>query len=252
MKISKLISGVAAAVVAASMLAVSASATNWSAASYADNDPATVSIISSDENSVTFTATADGAQAKCRITVGDLLSDEDAAKVKSATWNVSYDVSKSKDGAWLGGGTYFGCKNSTGYDLSSYLTDGGYTDTTLTTTDSAKFLLPSEVLKSDSELVFIDWSSSNLVSNGVTITISDLKFFDADGNELAQKPYAGAAAADDTAAADTAAADTAVTDAAPAADATTTTAATGNVASAAIISVMAAAALAAVAAKKRK
>ena len=87
----------------------------------------------------------------------------------------------------------------------------------------------------------MDWSGQDLVANGITLTISDLHFYDADGNEIAQKDYSGAA-------------DTAVetTEAAPAADATTTSTATGNTAAAAIASVMAVAGVAAIAAKKRK
>lgn len=69
----------------------------------------------------------------------------------------------------------------------------------------------------------------------MTVTISDLKFFDGDGNELPQKAFAGAASA-------------------PAADngAATTSATTGNAAVASIAAVMAVAGVAAIAAKKRK
>ena len=68
-----------------------------------------------------------------------------------------------------------------------------------------------------------------------------MSLYDADGNEIAQKDYSGAA---DTAAE--------TTEAAPAADATTTSTATGNTAAAAIASVMAVAGAAAVASRKRK
>lgn len=243
MKISKISAIVAAAAVAVSMAAVSASATNWANASYADNDPNTVKIIATDENKVSFTSTADGIACKARVTVNELLEAGDIEKVKSATWTVTYDIPEgTPGGSGLGGGTYFGCKNSATYWLSPDVYDdagvGSWGNTTYSLEDSVKFLLPTEVLTADSELVFMDWSSHEAMSS-ITVTISDLKFFDADGNEIAQKAYAGAASS---------VADTAT----PAADSSTTSTATGNVPAAAIAGVMALAGAAAAAAKKRK
>ena len=243
MKISKISAVVAAAAVAVSMAAVSASATNWANASYADDDPNTVKIISTDENKVSFTSTADGTTCKARITVSELLEAGDIEKVKSASWTVTYDIPEGTAGGnGVGGGTYFGCKNSTGYWISpdEYDDDGvGHWGTgTYTAADDVKFLLPTEVLTADSELVFMDWSNHEAIT-AMTVSISDLKFFDADGNELAQKAYAGAASS---------AADTAT----PAADSSTTSTATGNVPAAAVAGVMAVAGAAAVATKKRK
>lgn len=242
MKISKISAVVAAAAVAVSMAAVSASATNWAKASYADNDPNTVKIIATDENKVSFTSTSDGAACKARVTVSDILEAGDIEKVKSATWTVTYEIPEgTAAGNGVGGGTYFGCKNSTQYWISPEYDDDGnayWANTTYTATDDAKFLLPTEVLTADSELVFMDWSSHEAIT-AMTISISDLKFFDADGNEIAQKAYEGAAAP---------AADTAT----PAADSSTTSTATGNVPAAAVAGVMAVAGLAAAAAKKRK
>lgn len=245
MNMKKIISSVAAVAMAASLMAVAANATNWSAASYADNDPNTVSIISTSEDKVEFTATADGTAAKARILVGDVLDEADAAKVKSASWTVTYTIPEgTAAGNGVGGGTYFGCKNSTGYWISPDYDDDGnayWANTTYTAEDNVKFLLPTDVLAADSELVFMDWSNHEAIT-AMTVAISDLKFFDADGNEIAQKAYAGAAEAT---------ADTA--EEAPAADTAATTAtATGNASAAAIVGVMAVAGAAAIAAKKRK
>lgn len=243
MKISKVLAAIAAAATAASMIAVSASATNWANASYADDNPDTVKVISVDENKASFTATADGQAAKLRITVGELLEEADVANVKSASWTVTYEIPDgTAAGNGVGGGTYFGIKNSTGYWISpDYDEDGNpyWGSGTYTAADEAKFLLPTEVLAADSELVFMDWSNHEAIT-AMTVSISDLKFFDGDGNEIAQKAYAGAASAP--------AAD------APAADngAATTSAGTGNTTVAAIAAVMAAAGVAAIAAKKRK
>lgn len=244
MKISKVLAAIAAAATAVSMIAVSTSATNWANASYADDDPNTVKVISTDENKASFTATADGQAAKLRITVGELLEDADIANIKSATWTVTYDIPEgTAAGNGVGGGTYFGCKNSTGYWISPDVYDdagvGSWGTTTYTATDEAKFLLPTEVLTADSELVFMDWSNHEAIT-AMTVTISDLKFFDGDGNELPQKAFAGAASA--PAATEAPAADTAPT----------TTASTGNATVASIAAVMVAAGVAAIAAKKRK
>ena len=244
MKISKFLSAIAATATAVSMIAVSASATNWANASYADDDPSTVKVISVDENKASFTATADGAAAKLRITIGELLEEADVANVKSATWTVTYEIPEgTAAGNGVGGGTYFGIKNSTGYWISPDYDDDGnayWGSSTYTATDEAKFLLPTEVLAADSELVFMDWSNHEAIT-AMTVSISDLKFFDGDGNEIAQKAYAGAASA--PAAAETPAADN---------GAATTSATTGNTTAASIAAVMAAAGVAAIAAKKRK
>ena len=288
MKLKKIAAMIAAAAAAVSMMAMDVAATNWANASYADNDPNTVKIISTDENKVVFGATGDGIAMKCRVVAGDLIAAEDLPKVKSASWTVTYDVSAAKEFTWLGGGTYAAFKNSsTQYSVDAtydeFSNPVSYEGATLTFNDSVKYLMAKETLAADSEFVFMDWSNTNLASNGITMTVSNLKFFDGDGNEIAQLPYGASAeaapaeteaapaeteaapveddeediAVDDTdvdeAPAETEAAP-AETEAAPApvADATTTPAATGNVAVASIAAVMAVAGAAAVAAKKRK
>ena len=245
MNMKKIISSVAAVAMAASLMAVAAEATNWANASYADDDPSTVNVISTSEDKADFTATADGTTAKLRVSAADLLDDADLANVKSASWTVTYTIPEgTAAGNGVGGGTWFACKNSTGYWISPDYDDDGnayWANTTYTAQDDVKFLLPTDTLAADGEIVFMDWSNHEAITN-MTISISDLKFFDADGNEIAQKAYAGAAEAT---------AET--TEEAPAADTAATTAtATGNASAAAIAAVMAAAGVAAVAAKKRK
>lgn len=234
MNIKKILSCAAAAAIAASVMSVSAYATNWANASYADNDPNTVNVISVDESKAEFTATADGSAAKLRITVGELLEDSEIAKIKSATWKVTYTIPEGTPaGNGVGGGTWFGVGNSDSYWISPDSDADGnacWSNTTYTVDDGVKFLLPTEVLSADSELVFMDWSSHEAITK-MTVAISDLKFFDADGNELAQKAFASAA---------------------PAADANTTSTATGNTAAAVIASVMALAGAAAIASRKNK
>ena len=246
MKISKISAAIAAAAMAVSMVAVSASATNWSTATYADNDPTEATIVSTDENKVVFKNNGNEVYVKCLVHLGDLIAPEDFSKIRSATWNVTYDIpADAPAGNGLSGGTYFMGKNSTGYWINADYDDAGnpnWSSGTYTSPDDAKFLMANEYesLTAESELVFMDWTAnagSDVVTNGdVTITVSDLKFFDADGNEIAQLPYAGGSSS------------------APAADtgAATTAPATGNVPAAVMASVMAVAGVAVVASRKRK
>ncbi|MGN0603046.1 MAG: hypothetical protein ACI4I2_03640 [Oscillospiraceae bacterium] len=251
MNMKKTVSGIAAAVMAVSALSIAATAADWSKASYADDDPNTVSIVSTDANGVTFTQAVGGGSCKARIMLVDILANpEDASKIKSGSWDVTYTGLSSLTGTeigWLGGGTWCASTNSAGFGLSPKETNEDGTtvwDDTQTVSDSFKYLLPTQVPTdaAEAEYVFMDWSGQDLVANNITVTVSNLKFFDEDGNEIAQKEYGGAS----DAAADT-------TDDAPAADTTATTStATGNTTAAAIASVMAVAGAAAIAAKKRK
>lgn len=200
MKLKKIAAMIAAAAAAVSMMAMDVAATNWANASYADNDPNTVKIISTDENKVVFGATGDGIAMKCRVVAGDLIAAEDLPKVKSASWTVTYDVSAAKEFTWLGGGTYAAFKNSsTQYSVDAtydeFSNPVSYEGATLTFNDSVKYLMAKETLAADSEFVFMDWSNTNLASNGITMTVSNLKFFDGDGNEIAQLPYGASAEA---------------------------------------------------------
>ena len=247
MNMKKTVSAIAAAAMAVSALSIAATAADWSKASYADDDPNTVSIVSTDANGVTFTQAVGGGSCKARITLVDILANpEDASKVKSGSWDVTYTGLSSLTGTeigWLGGGTWAATCNSTGFGLAPTETkEDGTTvwEDTQTVSDSFKYLLDTQVPTdaAEAEYVFMDWSGQDLVANNITVTVSNLKFFDADGNELAQKEYAGAA---DT------------TADAPAADTTATApVATGNASAAVILSVMAVAGAAAIAAKKRK
>ncbi len=250
MNMKKVLSMTAAAAMAVSMMSIAADAADWSKTGYADDDPTTVEIISTSADGVTFTQQVAGGSCKARITLVDILANaDDASKVKSGSWKVTYNGLSSLTGTdigWLGGGCYAATCNSAGFGLApnEWAEDGTTVwEDTQTVEDSFKYLLPTQVPAdaSEAEFVFMDWSGQDLVANGITLTISDLHLYDADGNEIAQKDYSGAA---DTAAE--------TTEAAPAADATTTSTATGNTAAAAIASVMAVAGVAAIAAKKRK
>ena len=257
----KKISTIAAAIAAAAMMAMSASATNWATASYADDNPDTVSIISTAENEVVFTQAVDSTAAKCRVTLVNILENpDDVSKIKSGSWKITYKGLAGTDIQGVGGGTYCATSNSTSYWVSpTFNEDGTVTwEDEVVCEDSFKYLLPSHVPTdaSTAEFVFMDWSNSALANNNVTITISDFKLFDENGNEIAQKAYAGEAAATEEAPAEEAPAAEeaapATTEEAPASDNNVANASTGNASAAVIAGVMGVAAVAAVAAKKRK
>ncbi|MDE6592399.1 MAG: hypothetical protein K2K57_04965 [Oscillospiraceae bacterium] len=279
MKIKKLLAGVTA-FAAISALSVSTSAADWSQTGYADDDPSTVNIISTSADGITFTASSDDSACKARITLSEILADPaDVSKVYSGSWTVTYDGLSSISGTeigWMGGGTYAATCNSAGYGLSP--NDWGEDGTAIwedsqSVEDSFKWLLPSQVPTdaAEAEFVFMDWSGQPLVSNGITVSISNLKLFDKDGNEIAQKAYGGEASApaavedtsddaetvedtsDETAAApaETEAATEAAV-ATPDADTTATAPVkTGNTSAAAIAAVMAVAGAAALVSKKK-
>lgn len=252
MKIKKLLAGVTA-FAAISALSVSTSAADWSQTGYADDDPSTVNIISTSADGITFTASSDESACKARITLSEILADPaDVSKVYSGSWTVTYDGLSSISGTeigWMGGGTYAATCNSAGYGLSP--NDWGEDGTAIwedsqSVEDSFKWLLPSQVPTdaAEAEFVFIDWSGQPLVSNGITVSISNLKLFDKDGNEIAQKEYGGAASAP--------AATEAAVAATPDADTTATAPVkTGNTSAAAIAAVMAVAGAAALVSKKK-
>lgn len=261
------LAAVAAAAAMCAMVSASASAADWSQTGYADDDPSTVSIVSTSADGVVFTQTTDGVAAKARITLDQILADPaDASKLYSGTWTVVYHGLAGSDIQGVGGGCYAGTCNSTTYWLSpEFNEDGTVTwDDEVSVEDSFKYLLPSQVPTdaASTEYVFMDWANANFVSNNVTIEIKDLKLFDKDGNEIAQKEYSGAAeaateeaapaedaAVEETAAEEVAAEET--TEAAPEADATTPVAATGNTAAASIAAVMAVAGAAALISKRK-
>lgn len=274
MNTKKILSVVAASAMALSISAVSASAADWSQSSYADDDPDTCNIISTDENGVTAQQTSSGAKTKVRLTLNKILKNpDDASKIYSGTYKVTYtglDALDPNAANWVGGGLYAATTNSTTFGVSPATDDEGAFlawDHEITLDDDFKYLLPSQVPTdaSTAEFVFMDWSGQDLLSAGVTVTFSDLHLYDSDGNELEQLGY-GEYAGDDAIAVE-ATEDTtedtsvdessdsstdAATDAAPASDDTTDSSSTGNVSAAAIAGVMAVAAGAAVAMRKRK
>lgn len=262
MNIKKIASVAAAAAMAVSIAAVSASAADWSQAGYADDNPDTVNIVSTDENGVVAAQVVDATAVKVRITLDQILADPaDVANVYSGTYKMTYKGLAGTDIQGVGGGLYAATCNSTTFWLSpEFNEDGSVTwEDEVVAEDEFKWLLPSQVPESaaDAEFVFMDWSNSNFLSNNVTITVSDLHLFDKDGNEIAQKAYGGGgeAAPEATEEAAPEATEEAATEEvapAPTSDDVSASVATGNVSAAAIASVMAVAAAAAVASKKRK
>lgn len=195
-----------AAVAVMAALCSHASAADWSKTTYADGNPDTCKLISTDENGATWTAAVDGDLGKIMITIGDVVeNEEDIQKIYSGSWKITYNglsAFSGTDVGWLGGGTYVCTGNSATYSLSpdSWDEDGkAVWEDSQTVEDSFKWLLPSSVpADGTAQLVFMDWSGQPMLSKGVTFTVSDLKLFDKEGNEIPQKAYSGSAAAAET------------------------------------------------------
>lgn len=215
MNMKKIISSIAAIAMTASLMTVADNAADWSKASYADDDPTTVEIVSTSADGVTFTQQVAGGSCKARITLVDVLANaEDVSKIKSGSWKLTYTGLSNLNGTeigWLGGGCYVATGNSAGFNLApnEWAEDGTVIwEDTQTVEDSFKYLLPTSVPTdaANAEFVFMDWSGQDLVANGITLTISDFHLYDEDGNEIAQKAYAAdeaeAPAEDTTAAAE--------------------------------------------------
>lgn len=191
----KRIAAVACAAALASVMSISVSAADWSQASYADNDPNTGNVMVADKDFVIFTNTAAITDiAKCRITLDNVIQNpDDAQNIWSMTWKVTYNniTTDFKADSGLAGGAYVFYKNSREYkilpdsydseDKGIWGTGAVYTiDDSWTRTDSDRAPVPED------EIVFMDWSYADIAGQGVTVTISDLKLFDKDGNEIPQ------------------------------------------------------------------
>ena len=269
MKTRKVFAGIAA-VAAASALSVSVCAADWAQAGYADDNPDTVNILSTNADGAECAQVVDGTAVKLRITLDQILENpEDCSKIKTGSYKAIYKGLAGSDIQGIGGGLYAATGNSATFWISPVVNeDGSVTwEDEVVVEDTFKYLLPSSVPAnaSESEYVFMDWSNSNFLANGVTITFTDLHLYDADGNEIAQKAYSGDAAAptaEETAPVEEAApaaeeaapveeAAPAAEETAPAADSTTASTATGNTSAAGIAAVMAVSAAAAFAAKRK-
>ena len=192
MRMKKCVAAVAAVATMAAM-AVNVSAADWAQVSYADNDPGTGRVVAFDENGFEFANTdANADLCKARITLEKFLKNaKDFDKVRKLTWKVTYNnVSDKFTGEALSGGTYVTCTNSKGYKIEPEEWDDEkdlpiWKETSYTIEDYCE--LPDDMtLVEDGELVFMDWSYSNIGDFGITVTISDFKMFDKDGNEIEQ------------------------------------------------------------------
>lgn len=189
MKTKSLISTIAAAATI-SLMAVNVSAADWSQASYADNDPNTVKIISQTDTGVTFTTTDTNTDTcKTKIALDKILADSaDCSKAAKFEWTITYNgVSPEFKGVALSGGAYMTNANSEGYSIKPDGYDADkkpvWKNNKYSATDR---LMVEEPLTANSEIVFTDTSYANIGANGIFVTISNLKVYDADGKELAQ------------------------------------------------------------------
>lgn len=186
----KKIAAIAAALATIATMSITASAADWSQCSYADNDPSTVKIISLNDDGVTFTTSTKSTDiCKARITLDKILKNpDDYSKIAKMTWTVTYSIPDDFEAESLSGGTYATNKNSDGYTIrADGETENTWKDTTYTIDDQVEFT--DKTPEKDGEMVFMDWSYADIGSKNVSVTISNYKIFDADGNEIEQIAY---------------------------------------------------------------
>ena len=210
----KKIAAVCAAAAAIAATSVSVSAADWSQTSYADNDPNTVKIVSVDENGITFQNTVVNTDiCKARITLDKILKNpEDYSKIRKMTWTVTYKgiTPDFVSDIGLSGGTWATNTDSTGYTLKPECDENDkaiWDKTEYTMEDYAEWGVGDAPAcpEKDGEMVFMDWSYADIAKQDVTVTISDYKIYDADGNEIEQLGFGEyvASAANDAAPAET-------------------------------------------------
>lgn len=184
-----------AAIAAASTMAVSVSAADWSQCSYADNDPTTLKLLEQNSDGVTFTNSDTSPDiCKARITIDKILKNTaDCSKVAKMEWTVTYTgvTPELVAEAGLAGGTYAIDRNSTGYQIEPDSSDDDdnyiWDKDTYSTVDSVEF--EDGISDTEGEIVFMDWSYASIGEQGVKVSITDLKIYDKDGNELEQLGY---------------------------------------------------------------
>ena len=203
MKIKKLVAVFAAVAMAVSMMTISASASNFANVTYGDDDPTMGSIISKSADSFTVAPTGDGLQFKAKLQATDLLADpSQVGDITKITATITYDSANKVPHAYLGGGLWTNGGAQSDWSLKQCNVDEednmSYSGP-ISTDIEVKFLLPKQHLTAEAcSMVFIDWSANSqdngsLSTDGMTLTVSNLKFLDKDGNEIAQAEFSGTA-----------------------------------------------------------
>lgn len=191
----KKIAAVCAAAAAMAAMAVSVSAADWSQTSYADNDPNTVKIVETTKDGVKFTnGIVNTDIAKARITLDKILKNpDDYSKIRKMTWTVTYDgvTPDFESEIGISGGTWATNVNAQGYTIRPEYDENDkaiWDKTQYVIEDFAEWGVDDKPKcpEKDGEMVFMDWSNADIASQGVTVTISNFKIFDADGNEIEQ------------------------------------------------------------------
>lgn len=197
MKFKKIAAVFAAAAAIASM-SVTVSAADWSQMSWADNDPNTCKFIEATADGVTFTNSVVNTDvSKTRLTLDKILKNpDDYSKIKKMTWTCTYKgiTPEFRSDIGLSGGTWATNVNAQGYTIRPEYDDDDnqlWEDKDYVIEDFVEWGVDDKPAcpEKDGEMVFMDWSNADIAKQGVTLTISNLKIFDADGNEIEQLGY---------------------------------------------------------------
>jgi len=249
MKFKKVFAAIGALCLSATLLtSVFVGAVNFDKATYAEDNPTYVEIISKNENELVFGPTEDNKEFKALLHASDLVGQENVSKIRNIKMTITYSNTAKVPTSYIGGSVW---------------TDPGQKEWSLSMMDAEtgeykeasydvelKFLLDTKLLTPQQEgIVIQDWSyksaseatqleNAKMKTNGFQIKVTNLKIYSdvAGTQEMELMPYGYPEVAPTTtpAATETTVAATTTTAAAgTTAAATTTTGAAGTTTTAA-------------------
>ncbi len=241
MKFKKVFAAIGALCLSATLLtSVFVGAVNFDKATYAEDNPTYVEIISKNENELVFGPTEDNKEFKALLHASDLVGQENVSKIRNIKMTITYSNTAKVPTSYIGGSVWTepGQKE---WSLSMMDAETGeYKEASYDV--ELKFLLDTKLLTADQEAIVIqDWSSNSaskpgeedqskaanalMKTNGFQIKVTNLKIYSdvAGTQEMELMPYGYPEVAPTTTPAATETTVAATTTTAAAAVATTTT-----------------------------
>ena len=236
MKFKKVFAAIGALCLSATLLtSVFVGAVNFDKATYAEDNPTYVEIISKNENELVFGPTEDNMPFKALLHASDLVGQENVSKIRNIKMTITYSNTAKVPTSFVGGGIW---TNAGEYEWKLSMMDAetsGYKEVSQDV--ELKFLLDTKLLTPQQEgIVIQDWSyksaseatqleNAKMKTNGFQIKVTNLKIYSdvAGTQEMELMPYGYPEVAPTTTPAATETTVAATTTTAAAAVATTTT-----------------------------
>lgn len=236
MKFKKVFAAIGALCLSATLLtSVFVGAVNFDKATYAEDNPTYVEIISKNENELVFGPTEDNKEFKALLHASDLVGQENVSKIRNIKMTITYSNTAKVPTSYIGGSVWTepGQKE---WSLSMMDAETGeYKEASYDV--ELKFLLDTKLLTPQQEgIVIQDWSyksaseatqleNAKMKTNGFQIKVTNLKIYSdvAGTQEMELMPYGYPEVAPTTTPAATETTVAATTTTAAAAVATTTT-----------------------------